>query len=95
MNWWHAAEAQCQGLNATFAQVFAPPVRWFADLRLANVRFSLLITLGESVVRAVRTRRIRPILGWCKRLVLTVACFPVALWHNRRGVHRGDATTSR
>ena len=53
----------------TFARVFGSPSRWLAEVRLANVHFSLLACLITSVSDSISYRRLRPMariarLGW-------------------------------
>jgi hypothetical protein len=65
MHWWHAAEAVGDDINITFARVFGTPTRWLSDIRLANVRFSLVASLLFAVAESLRSRRprhIRPLL---------------------------------
>lgn len=61
MHWWHAAEALDEDLNVTFARVFGSPTRWLADVRLKNVRFSLVACLTTSVSDALSYRTPRPL----------------------------------
>ena len=83
MHWWHAVEALGDSLNATYAHVFATPWRWMGDLRLQNVRFSVVAALGRSLIESIRSRRPRQLRHVARVLGTVVVGLPAALWHNR------------
>lgn len=65
MHWWHAAEAVGDDFNTTFARVFRTPARWFADVRIKNVRFSYFALVARCILfslRAGRPRHVRPLI---------------------------------
>jgi hypothetical protein len=83
MHWWHAAESADDALNVSLARVFRTPLRWLADLRLPNARFSVTANLLLGALHSARTLDVAPVRQALRLAWLTLGGFPLSLALNR------------
>ena len=79
MHWWHAVEAVNDDLNVTFARVFATPLRYVGDVRLANVRFTARAAVAAMLMSSMRAHRPKGRKQLVRQLGFIVAGLPAAL----------------